>query len=316
MVVKTFCLTLIGGILGSFAQEKTASNPYFKTYDDKVIASLYYLDVSNNFQIVSPNPDGTKTTFDLIPNRREQIGASISYKIADFSFGFSPQFFDVNKDNENSKLFNLGTRFIHKKWMQTFSFINQTGFYASEGTTTVPLPDLRSTKIGGVTSYIFNPNFSFKAIANQKEWQTKSSGSFIPSFSFFYTNLDLNDGSQNPESDLFEMTLSPSYYYNFVINNRFLLSAGLGIGGGISDMDGDVSGIFNSNGSLKLAYNNDSFFSFINFNYLVFAQNSDTKVQLNDNVSSLNIAIGYRFDPPKKVKDAFDKCIKKQDFNI
>jgi hypothetical protein len=29
-------------------------------------------------------------------------------------------------------------------------------------------------------------------------------------------------------------------------------------------------------------------------------------VQLNDNVSSLNISIGYRFDPPNKVKDAFE----------
>lgn len=311
MVVKTFCLTLIGGILGSFAQEKTASNPYFKAYDDKVIASLYYLDVSNNFQIVSPNSDGTKRVFDLSPNRREQIGASVSFKIVDFSFGYAPQFFDVNKDNEGSKLFNFSTRVIHKKWMQTFSFINQTGFYASEGATTVPLPDLRSTKIGGVTSYVFNPNFSFKAIANQKEWQTKSSGSFIPSFSFFYTNLDLNDGSQNPESDLFEMTLSPSYYYNFVINNRFLLSAGLGIGGGISDMDGDVSGIFNSSGSLKLGYNTDSFFSVININYIAFVQDSKTRVQFNDNVSSLNIAMGYRFDPPKKVKEYYDKNAKK-----
>ena len=302
---------MIGGILGCYAQEKTTSNPYFKTYDDKVIASLYYLDVSNNFQIVSPNSDGTKRTFDLIPNRREQIGVGVSFKIADFSFGFSPQFFDANKDNDGSKLFNFGTRFIHKKWMQTFSFINQTGFYASEGTTTVPLPDLRSTKIGGVTSYIFNPNFSFKAIANQKEWQTKSSGSFIPSFSFFYTNLDLNDASQNPESDLFEITLSPSYYYNFVINNRVLLSTGLGIGGGISDMDGEISGIYNFSGSLKLGYNTDKFFSFANVNFIAFEQDSETRVQLNDNVSTLNIAIGYRFDPPKKVKEEFEKIHQK-----
>lgn len=306
MVVKTFCLILIGGILGCFAQEKTASNPYFKTYDDKVIASLYYLDVSNSFQIVSLNSDGTKRILDLIPNRREQIGVSASFKIADFSFGFSPQFFDANKDNEDSKLFNLSTRFIHKKWMQTLSFINQTGFYVNEGTITVPLPNLRSTKIGGVTSYIFNPNFSFKTIANQKEWQTKSSGSFIPSFSFFYTNLDLNDGSQNPQSDLYEMTLSPSYYYNFVINNRVLLSAGLGIGGGISDIDGEISGIYNSSGSLKLGYNTNSFFSFVNINYIAFAQDSDTRIQLNDNVTTLNIALGYRFEPPQKVKEVFE----------
>lgn len=306
MVVKTFCLILIGGILGCFAQEKTSSNPYFKTYDDKVIASLYYLDVSNAFQIVSANTDGTKRTLDLVPNRREQIGASVSFKIADFSFGFSPRFFDANKDNGDSKLFNLSTRFIHKKWMQTLSYINQKGFYVNEGAMTIPLPNMRSTKIGGVTSYIFNPNFSFKTIANQKEWQTKSSGSFIPSFSFFYTNFDLNDGSQNPESDVFEMSLSPSYYYNFVINNRVLLSAGLAIGGGISDIDGEVSGIYNSSGSLKLGYNTNSFFSFVNVNYIAFVQDSNTRVQLNDAVGTFNFTVGYRFDPPQKVREIFE----------
>ena len=306
MVVKTFCLILIGGILDCFAQENATPNPYFKTYDDKVIASLYYLNVSNNFQIISPNSDGTKLTLDLIPNRREQIGMSVSYKFADISYGFSPQLFDVNKDNGNSKLFNISTRFIVKQWMQTLSFINQTGFYVSDEDITIPFPNLRSTKVGGVTSYIFNPNFSFKTIANQKEWQTKSSGSFIPNFSFFYTNLDLNDGSPNSQSDIFEMTVSPSYYYNFVINNRVLLSAGLSIGGGISNIDSDISGILESSTSLKMGYNTDSIFSFLNVNYIAFVQNSDAKVQLNDNVSTLNVTVGYRLDPPKKVKQAFE----------
>jgi hypothetical protein len=306
MVVKTFFLIVIGGIFDCFAQENTISNPYFKSYDDSVIASLYYLDVSNNFQFVTTNSSGAKTTLDLIPNRREQLGVNVSYKFADISYGFSPNFFDVNKDNSNSKLFNISTRFIVKQWMQTFTFINQTGFYAIEGATTVPFTDLRSTKIGGVTSYIFNPNFSFKTIANQKQWQTKSSGSFIPNFAFFYTNLDLNDGSPDTKSNIFEMTVSPSYFYNFVINNKFLISAGLAIGGGISNIDSDISGIIESNVSLKMGYNTNSFFSFLNVNYFTFVQNSTAKVQLNDNVSSLNITVGYRFDPPKKVKEVFD----------
>jgi hypothetical protein len=306
MVIKTFWLILIGGILGCYAQESTAPHPYFKTYDDKVIASLYYLDVSNNFQFVNTNTDGTKTTLDLIPNRREQIGMSVSYKFADISYGFSPQFFDVNKDNGNSKLFNISTRFIVNQWMQTLSFINQKGFYVKEETLTIPFPKLRSTKVGGVTSYIFNPNFSFKTIANQKEWQTKSSGSFIPNFSFFYTNLDLNDGNPNSKSDIFEMTVSPSYYYNFVINNRVLVSAGLSIGGGISNIDSDISGILESSASFKAGYNTDSFFSFLNVNYIAFVQNSDAKIQLNDTVSTLNVTVGYRFEPPKKVKESFE----------
>jgi hypothetical protein len=306
MGIKTFCLIVIGGIYSCFGQEISVPNPYFKSYDDSVIASLYYLDVSNNFQFVSKNSSGAKTTVDLIPNRREQIGLSVSYKFADISYGFSPRFFDENKDNNGSKLFNISTRFIVKQWMQTLTFINQTGFYANIGATTVPFSDMRSTKIGGVTSYIFNPNFSFKTIANQKQWQTKSSGSFIPNFAFFYTNLDLNDGSPDTTSNIFEMTVSPSYFYNFVINNKFLISGGLAIGGGISNIDSDISGVLESNASLKMGYNTDSFFSFINVSYFAFVQNSEARIQLNDNVSTLNFTVGYRFDPPKKVKEVFE----------
>jgi hypothetical protein len=306
MVVKIFFLIVIGGIFSCFAQEKSVPNPYFKSYDDKVIAGFYYLDVSNNFQINYPSSNGTKLKLDLNPNRREQIGMSISYKFADISYGFSPRFFDVNKDNSGSKLFNISTRFIIKQWMQTISFINQKGFYVSDGIITVPFQDLRSTKIGGITSYIFNPNFSFKTIANQKQWQTKSSGSFIPNLVVFYTNLDLNDGSPDTQSDIFEMTLSPSYYYNFVINNKFLISAGLAVGGGISNIDSDISGIFESNASLKAGYNTDLFYSFVNVNYIAFVQNSNARIQLNDNVSTINFTVGYRFDPPKKVEKVFE----------
>ena len=216
--------------------------------------------------------------------------------------GFSPHFFDVNKDNKGSKLFNISTRFIVNQWMQTLTFINQKGFYVNDGTIKIPFTDMRSTKIGGVTSYIFNPNFSFKTIANQKQWQTKSSGSFIPNFAFFYTNLDLNDGNPDTKSNIFEMTLSPSYYYNFVINNKFLISAGLAVGGGISNIDSDISGIFESNASLKTGYNTDSFFAFCNLNYFAFVQDNEARVQLNDTISTINFTVGYRFDPPKKVK--------------
>jgi hypothetical protein len=306
MVIKKFWFILIGGIFGSSAQETPVVNPNFKSYDDTVIASLYYLDVSNSFQSISTNTDGSKIKVDYIPNHRQQIGMTVSYKFVDVSYGFSPQFFNQNKDNEDSKLFQISTRFIIKQWMQTLTFINQTGFYINVDDVKLAFPNLRSTKIGGVTSYIFNPNFSFKTIANQKQWQTKSSGSFVPNFAVFYTNLDLNDGAPSTQSDILEMALSPSYYYNFVINNKFLISSGLAVGVGISKIDSDISSVFESNISLKTGYNTDSFFAFLNLNYFAFARNSNADIQLNDNISTLNFTLGYRFAPPKKVKEVFE----------
>jgi Domain of unknown function (DUF4421) len=306
MGIKTFYITVFGGFFGCFAQEKPVSNPYFKSYDDNVIASMYYLDVSNTFRFVTSISDGSTIKVDLIPNHRQQIGMSVSYKFVDVSYGISPQFFNANKDNGDSKLFNISTRFIVKQWMQTLTFINQKGFYVNEFDAKFPFPDMRSTKIGGVTSYIFNPNFSFKTIANQKQWQTKSSGSFVPNFAIFYTNLDLNDGPPSSQSDILEIALSPSYYYNFVINNQFLISAGVAVGGGISKVDSDISGVVESNISLKTGYNTDSFFAFLNLNYFAFGQNSDAKIQLNDTISTLNFTLGYRFAPPKKVEKVFE----------
>ena len=80
----------------------------------------------------------------------------------------------------------------------------------------------------------------------------------------------------------------------------------MAVGGGISNIDSDISGIFESNASFKTGYNTDSFYAFINLNYFAFVQNSQAKIQLNDNVSTLNFTLGYRFVPPKKVKEVFE----------
>ena len=303
-----FCLGTIFGM----AQNDSLSSPFFKSYDEKVTSSLYFIDTSNSFEFLF-DTGGQKEHLSLIPNRKAQIGANISYKFIDISYGFSPKFFEENKDNSDSKLFTISTRFYHKKWMQSITFINQKGFYI-EDDVTLFLPRLRTTKIGGTTSYVFNDNFSFKTIANQKEWQTKSVGSFIPNLSFYYTNFDLNDGSGGEHSDVYLATLSASYFYNLVIKEKFLVSAGLSPGFGFNDVDGDVSPLYEVTGSFKIGYNVDSFFSFINLNFTDFVQDTNAKIRLNDNFSTFKFTLGYRFNPPKKIKEVYDKANKKIKF--
>lgn len=293
-----------------FAQQDSLVKPHFKQYNDKVILSVYYTDISNSFEAKVNN--STQTDYlEFKPNKREQIGVNLSYKFIDVSYGFSPSFFEINKDNKKSKLVSFSSRFYHKKWMQSLSFINQKGFYVSEGDIELYFERLRTTKIGGTTSYIFNENFSFRTIANQKEWQSKSAGSFIPNFSFYYTNFDLNSGNDADRSDIYLLSLSPSYFYNWVINDHFLLSGGLIAGGGINIVDGDTSSVFEWGANLKIGYNSDSFFTFLNFNYADFLQESKASVRLNDEISMLKITAGYRFDPPKKVKEYYDKTTEK-----
>lgn len=310
MNLKLVYVVFFGSILGCFAQNDTLRNPYFKSYDDKVTAGFYYLDTSNNFQI-GFDSDGQKKYVALNPNRREQLGVSVSYKFVDISFGFAPKFFSENKDNSNSKLFSFNTRFYLKKWMQSFTFIHQKGFYAGEEKVQVAFPHMRTTKIGGSTSYIFNDNFSYKTLVNQNEWQTKSSGSFIPTFSFYYTNINLKDTPDSSNGEFYVFSIAPSYFYNFVISDRVLIGTGIAVGAGISTIDKVTSGLAEIDFNLKLAYNRDRFFGFVSLNTTNFLQGGDAEARLNDNISTLKLSLGYRFDPPKKVKEVYDKINQK-----
>lgn len=305
MNLKLIYVLFLGSIFGSYAQNDSLQNPYFKSYNEKITFSAYYLDTSNSFQIASDVQD-PKIFVNLIPNRREQIGFNLNYKIIDVTFGFAPKFLSGNKGDSNSKNFNFNTHFYYKKWMQSFTFINQKGFYISEDNITAQLPDMRTTKIGGSTSYIFNDKFSFKTLVSQNEWQIRSSGSFIPSFSFYYTNLDLNTPDSSP-GDMYVFTLAPSYFYNFVISNRVLIGAGIAVGAGINSMDGDTSALYEADFNLKLAYNKDRFFAFTSLNAVSFAQDENVDPRLDDNIVTLKFSIGYRFDPPQKVKEVYDK---------
>ncbi|RXM49287.1 hypothetical protein BOW55_01670 [Flavobacterium sp. YO12] len=309
MILKLIYATFFISIFGCFAQNDTLQNPYFKSYNDKITVSTYYLDTSNSFQIASGSQD-SQTFVNLIPNRKEQIGFNLNYKIIDVTIGFAPKFLGGNKGDSHSKHFNFNTRFYYKKWMQSFTFINQKGFYISDDNITAQLPRMRTTKIGGSTAYVFNDKFSFKTLVSQNEWQTKSSGSFIPTFSFYYTNIDLNTPDSSP-GDIYVFTLAPSYFYNFVISDRVLIGAGIALGFGINDVDGDTSALYQADFNLKLAYNKDRFFAFASLNSVSFVQDEKVDPRLNDNVSTLKFSVGYRFDPPKKVKEVYDKVNKK-----
>lgn len=311
MDVKLIYIMFFVGFSGCYAQRDSIQKTYFKSYDDKVTASIYYLDTSNNFQIVYPVPGEGRATLDLIPNRKEQLGASLSFKFVDLSFGFSPKFLNANKDNTNSKLLNFNARVYHKQWMQSFTYFYQKGFYVSQDGFSAAFPGFRSLKIGGATSYIFNKNFSYKAIAGQNEWQTKSAGSFIPNFSAYYTNLKYRSADDRINGNTFLFSLAPSYFYNLVLGKHVLVSAGLSMGAGINITDGDTKLLYEVDSSLKMGYNSNSFFMFMNVNYTNFIQSETDNIGLNDNISTVKITAGYRFDAPKKVMQIYDKINEK-----
>lgn len=305
-----FFALFITSILGAYAQNDSIYKLYKKSYNDKITTGIYYLDTSNNFRISTMEND-QKSYFDVIPDRKEQLGLTFTYRFIDFAVGFSPKIFDANKQNTDSKHFNFSFHFYYKKWMQSFSFIQQKGFHLIDNEIQMSLPKLRTLKMGGTTSYIFNDKFSFKTLVDQNEWQVKSAGSFIPTFSFYYTNLNLNLPDQLSKEDMYVLSLAPSYFYNYVINKKVLVGSGLALGVGLNNFEGNFSALYELNMTLKLAYNTDRFYCYGIYNYVTFDQSTKATYQLNDTIATFTISLGYRYNAPKKVKEIYDRVNKK-----
>lgn len=308
MTLRLIVLFLLVSTWNSFAQKDSISN--IIDYDDKVIISLYQLETANRFDILSGKEAGFRTV-SIEPDYKSQLGLSLSYQFLSLSLSYAPDFLSGNKESKNAKLFSFNYTLFVKKWAQSFTYITQKGFYISENGFRLPLPDMRTTKIGGSTSYIFNDNFSYKTLASQNAWQRKSAGSFVPKFSFYYTNLTFNSDLGFSDGNMYFLSLAPTYCYNFVISNRFIIGSGIGFGAGVNIIDKEVYGLYQFDFNFKLGYNRNNLFAFVNSNVVSFLQSDAAEASLDDTLSSFIFTIGYRFDAPKRVKKVYEKIHEK-----
>lgn len=289
----------------TFAQ-KDSLNPYMISYESKIIVSGSYQTDTDSF-FLNQEVDGEIETMNFFPNIKRKLSFGITYKLIDISIGYTPWFMKSDASKYKASNFNFGFRFHHKKWYQSISIVKQKGFFTELKTKDgIYLPAFRSIKAGGTTSYVFNDKFSFSALFNQNQWQVKSAGSFVPNFAYYYTSLENKDDKASFNLETHSLSISPSYYYTWVLNRKVFLSGGLGVGAGIDIHNKKTSAlgqvIFNS----KLGYNTDSFYSYLEINNTNFLFN-ENKTRVDD--SSLNglIAVGFRFDPPKKISNLYNK---------
>ena len=286
---------------------------YIVDFQDKISTRISLINTSNSFYI---NETNTGIKYKLEPNVREYLGASILFRSLEIDFGFTPDFLKSNQDNANSKLFNLNFRMFFNQWMQTIDLYNQKGFYIVVDNERFNTSDVKTFKIGGSTSYIFNPNFSFRAIGFQNEWQTKSAGSFIPRIYYYYTTYSLKNEEFNENASSFDLAISSAYYYNLCLTKNLLFSlggsAGIGLNHSSNLGEGNLtSALYQFSGRAVLSYNSDSFFGGINSNLLILEHNVDRYTRQDDTIPFLEFYIGYRFKAPKKwVKFADDFNIK------
>ncbi len=296
-----------------FSQEdhNQEENAYVRGFPEKVTVRLGIQNTSNSF-VVTDNQ--THEQVYLNPNDKTYLGISLLFRSIGIDLGYAPNFFSENRDNKGSKLFTLNFRMFMGKWMQTLDFYRQKGFFAVVDDESIPFPQFGTLKIGGTTSYILNDNFSFRAIGFQNEWQMKSAGSFIPSLTGYYTKFNLRDTDFRSEGHSVNLAIGPGYYYNWIIKEHFILSAGstLGFGVNISSSDGETSttGLVQATFRASIGYNSERFFTGINLNSQILANSAEQDMVLNDSINFGEIYLGYRFNAPKKwlkKADAFNR---------
>lgn len=279
-----------------------------KTYPNKITTRLFLINTSNSLEVQSRQEN---FSLNLNANKQDRLGVSIGFRSVVISLAFSPNFLSENSNNENSKLFNLNFRNYFGRWMQTLDLYKEKGFFIEEDGTSLYLPKTTSLKIGGGTSYIFNENFSFRAIVSQDERQLKSAGSFIPRVVYYYSEIDLVFDNVDSKLKSFDIAFAPSYYYNFVPTKNVLISAGASAGLGFnysqSESESLTSLLTEISFRSSVTYDRDNLYFGAHYSYLILNHNSDRNTYIKDSIPYFEIFLGYRFNAPKSLLRATDK---------
>ena len=286
------------------------STIYKVEFPNKITARIFGVNTSNSLSIQDRNDN---LNYDLLANKQDHIGASIAFRSIVLSYSFAPNFISENRDNKESKLFNLNLRGFLGQWMQTIDFYQQKGFFIeiTDDNLSAYFPKIKSVKIGGSTSYIINKNFSYRAIITQDEKQLISAGSFIPSLVYYYSKYDIIEGTVDDDFFSYDIAFAPSYIYNWVIGKNLLISGGgsAGIGLNHSETGGEslTSLLTELNFRGSLVYDKNNLYLGAHYSYLVLNHNVDRTSYIKDNIPYLQLFVGYRFKAPKSLLKAADK---------
>jgi hypothetical protein len=304
--------------IGSVAQqdEIPADSVYKLSFPQQFTTRLSLSTSYNDFYI---NDRSNDLEYVVTPETEASLTVSLLFRSFEIDLGFTPKLFnDENSEVDTEKLvFNF--RMYLGRWIQSLDFYNIEGFVLDQANFELGeefdgiFADLKVTKIGGTTGYVFNPNYSFRAISFQNEWQTRSAGSFIPRLSYYFTRLKL-PGVE--EDDYFDLTAGPAYFYNWVIARNWIIAGGASAGIGVnhtrtrSFLTGENNSFTGVNyqlgGRIALGYNSKRVYTGINLASDYFIHSSGQSVRLDDRQNFFEIYFGYRFDAPQFMLDAAD----------
>lgn len=311
--------------LFAFSQQNAS---YFSSYFEKMNNKLNLkYEIDNDIE--SYKYGNNKNGYTIEPNTNYRNTISVNYRYITLKVGFSPKYLA----NENTDIkgktntFKLQSDIYIQNWIQTFEYQKISGYHvtnifnsdsdiSSDFDEIIILPHLKTKSISGITRYKFNPDFSLKALLNQQEIQTKSAGSFVPSFTWNY--FEIYDKSSVQDVSSFSMIFSAGYFYTYVLNEKWYatlgLSPGLGLGFNklilkseneeITTKNNDI--VFNINAHLGIGYNSKSFFGGLALRATGTSRDNSSIVEFDTLRGIFQIFIGYRFKTPKFVEEGMD----------
>jgi len=327
-------LLIIGVTITSSAQESN----YVQDFSHKVNAKIGIDTKGFSYKIANSE---TGENFDLKPNESVKMTASVQYRFIGVTVGFSPSFLNNNEDEVlkgESDINSIQLRLFVKRFIQEFEYNKIQGFYIENSADFdanwikgidpyFQLKNLHLKRFGGKTSFVWNENFSFKALLMQNQKQLKSAGSFVPSLSYCYSELN------NPKNEFvsfnestFDLNGAAGYIHNFVFgkNHNFFASLGLSSGFGLkfakNFKENEVGELqenkqtytnFIFDGRLNLGYNSDKIFTGMQFNVSGVSYNKTPETNVADSSTYFQLYFGYRFGAPKMLERLFDKIHKK-----
>lgn len=301
----------------------------FIYYPDKIMVKSNVSTQTDSYFLRSKESLNLK----LVPNNNYKVFFTVDYKFIGFSYGFFPKIFGgANNDNASkgkSSFSDYNFRLFLGHWLQNFNYSKVRGYYVENTADFLPdwkngdpylqFPNMKNESFGMSTSYVFNSKFSLKSISSFTEWQKKSAGSFIPTLSYEYLRSSFDQGGINNKEDNFNLRLGLSYFYNFIINEKFYIapnftpSLGVRFSKDKSVESGDTSIEKHTyltrflEGGIKLGYNSNNILFGASFNFNANWYNEDSKNHIeNDKIYGL-LYFGYRFNAPKFIQKPIEK---------
>jgi len=303
-------------------QKDDTSNDFYTKMNNTL---NFRLDLDNDLRTFEFQDENG--TYSIKPNTNLRLALALNYRFISLKVGYSPDFL-AGSDSElkgNTKVFKLSLDIFYRDLMQNFDYNRVKGYYVEDfedrnlnmiqnSNKYTILPDLKTLSITGTTWYRFNENYSFKAVANQNEIQTRSTGSFIPSL--YYGYFEISDQTTLQDTKSFFALANAGYYHTFVINKQLFSNMGLSVGLGAEfnklitrsmDQPEAVISYHNSMAAnisfqIGLGYNSTRFYGGTVLNGNATRRNEQSVIKFDSVRGYFKIYVGYRFDAPKSLE--------------